>query len=229
MLYVTQAPSRASNAEFLLWPQHVVGPLLSTAPVRISHYKFKLQREVCTVYNIESKLQASFALPGNNLTLPVFNAHPLPHRDFLEPDALFCGGSTALQHSGLPLGDIRTTPHYFRSAPHFSGLISNRGQRENSSDYEPPVGPLKGCVPVWGAIVGVIGVCSGSLIIICNGRSRRWSLCVGMPLLGGGSLILLTGDMNCNEAQDCDYRGYPSYHADTVPRTIHTTHARRGI
>jgi hypothetical protein len=61
----------------------------------------------------------------------------------------------------------------------------------------PPFGPFEGCVPMWRLVVGVIGVLLGFVIALCDRRGRRWSLLLGGFIFIAGSLIWLTGHVDC--------------------------------
>jgi IS1 family transposase len=107
---------------------------------------------------------------------------------------------------------INAVPHFLGGASHLSGLICDGQPGEDCDNNEPPVrgfyGPFDGCVPIWRAIVGCIGLCAG-YIAIFKIESRRWALCLGLILSGGGSFIWLTGHTDC---KDADGKYYCSLH-----------------
>jgi len=150
-----------------------------------------------------------FFIDIRSLYPPIIDANPLLHRNLLQVDAF-------LHCCGTFLGGSSAFLHFFRGAGHLSGLIPDSAASQECDDNEPPVrgfyGPFDGCVPIWRAIVGCVGLCAG-YIAIFKIESRRWGLCLCLILSGGGSFVWLTGHTDC---KDADGKYYCSSHNSVI-------------
>jgi IS1 family transposase len=110
----------------------------------------------------------------------------------------------SLLPSTLHLPDLIS--HSFGSASHLFSLVEDSQSCNACDNNQPPFGPFEGCVPLWRAIVGTLGMVSG-FVVIFRGRAR-WTFWFGALFFWGGSFVWLTGHANCKHTeQDSDRDG----------------------
>ena len=90
----------------------------------VSRNELKPKGEFCPIYYIKTEFQNFLTCSRNKLAAPIFNDVPLPHGNFLQPDAFFCGfggfpgGSSLLLDGfeGFYANSIPTKPARTKSA-----------------------------------------------------------------------------------------------------------------
>ena len=98
------------------------------------------------------------------------------------------------------LGGDHRFSQYFR-------LPADYHQRSESKDYQPPVGPFEGCVPLWRVGVGFGLICVAFGLFIWAVRCDNGWLMIGCWLIFvAGSLIWLTGYYPCTAQPQSEYR-----------------------
>ena len=108
-------------------------------------------------------------------------------------------GRLILHNSGLSIYRTHTISPALDSQLRFVGLQGYENESQKSNNYQPPIGPFEGCVPLWRVAIGFFGMCFGAFVMFKSGR--RFTFLTGALLVLVSSLIWLTGHQDCKQEQ----------------------------
>jgi IS1 family transposase len=148
------------------------------------------ERHVGWINDLEGNHQRSFehrSADIGTLRLVVFDGKPLPHLDFLQPDAF---------------------PHGFSGLSCFPRLLPDSVESESGNNYKRPVGPFNGCLSFWRFFWGTACLCCMTRIVY----KRDGVLWTGLAFLFGGITVVLwfTGRDNCQTENNGDNNAFHS-------------------